>query len=104
MVSDTTDRHRTAFTQSVDLLEGTTTGVSASDRSKTVRALADDSKGIECFQRPGHVFPLVASEGGLKKRQGHTEAAVELCRLAGLKEVACLSEIALKNGEMVSYF
>ncbi|MEY3926049.1 MAG: hypothetical protein RIQ63_1400, partial [Actinomycetota bacterium] len=75
MVDHTTESHRTAFTVSVDLLEGTTTGISAADRAATLRALADPTMTHSAFARPGHIFPLRAREGGVLKRAGHTEAA-----------------------------
>src|SRR5277367_6398682 len=78
----------TAFTVSVDVRHGLTTGISAEERSNTVRALANGNAGANDFVRPGHVFPLVAKEGGVLMRSGHTEAAVDLCKLAGLAPVA----------------
>ena len=74
----------TAFTVTVDVKHGLTTGISAEQRSNTVRALANGNMGANDFVRPGHVFPLVAKDGGVLMRSGHTEAAVDLCRLAGL--------------------
>ena len=82
----------TAFTVSVDLREGTTTGISAGDRARTIRALADDAVGPEEFNRPGHIFPLQARSGGVLKRAGHTEAAVDLARLAGRSPAGVLCE------------
>ncbi len=73
----------TAFTISVDYRQGLTTGISAEERCSTVRALANPNVGADDFVRPGHIFPLVAKEGGVMIRSGHTEAAVDLCRLAG---------------------
>lgn len=93
MVSQNTESQRTAFTVSVDLKKGTTTGISAEDRTKTVAALADSSLSAEDFCRPGHIFPLRAREGGVLKRAGHTEAAIDLARLAGLEPVGVLCEI-----------
>lgn len=93
MVSHNTESHRTAFTISVDLLEGTTTGISASDRSKTIRALANPASSAGDFRRPGHIFPLQAREGGVLKRAGHTEASVDLALLADLEPVSVLCEI-----------
>ena len=78
------DPRHTAFTQSVDVMEGTTTGVSAYDRALTIQALADDSSILDDFYSPGHVFPLIARPGGVLERPGHTEATVDLVRLAGL--------------------
>ena len=93
MVDDNTESHRTAFTVSVDLRESTTTGISASDRSATLRALADPGVQAAEFARPGHVFPLRARVGGVLKRAGHTEAAVDLMRLAGCRPAGVLCEI-----------
>ncbi len=80
----------TAFTVSVDVRHGLTTGISAEERTNTVRALANGNSGAADFVRPGHVFPLVAKEGGVLMRSGHTEACVDLCRLAGLPPVGVL--------------
>lgn len=93
MVSHNTESHRTAFTVSVDLMEGTTTGISAEDRTRTICALASPLSSAEEFRRPGHIFPLRAREGGVLKRAGHTEAAVDFAILAGLEPVAVLCEI-----------
>ena len=87
MVSDNDDPHATAFTVSVDYKHGTTTGISADDRNSTVRGLANPNSGAGDFSRPGHVFPLVAKEGGVLIRSGHTEAAVDLCKLSGLRKL-----------------
>ena len=100
MVEHNTESHRTAFTVSVDLLEGTTTGISASDRAATLRALADPQVGHAAFARPGHIFPLRAREGGVLKRAGHTEAAVDLARLAGLQPAGIICEIQNDDGTM----
>jgi 3,4-dihydroxy 2-butanone 4-phosphate synthase/GTP cyclohydrolase II len=100
MVDHNTESHRTAFTISVDLLEGTTTGISASDRAATIRALANPSVGYEAFARPGHVFPLRAREGGVLKRAGHTEAAVDLARMAGCEPAGVICEIQNDDGTM----
>jgi 3,4-dihydroxy 2-butanone 4-phosphate synthase/3,4-dihydroxy 2-butanone 4-phosphate synthase/GTP cyclohydrolase II len=94
------DRHGTAFHVPVDLAEGTTTGVSALDRSATVRRLADPASRPGDFLRPGHVFPLRARDGLLAERGGHTEAAVALCRAAGLPPVAALCEVMGADGRM----
>ncbi|CAI5467227.1 unnamed protein product [Closterium sp. Yama58-4] len=91
---------RTAFTVSVDLKLGTTTGISASDRAKTVRAMADYSSEPSDFRKPGHIFPLRSREGGVLKRAGHTEAAVDLSVLAGLPPVGVLCEIVNDDGTM----
>lgn len=86
MVETNTDNHETAFTVSVDYV-GTTTGISAAERSMTaMRCVAEDARP-EDFRRPGHMFPLLAKKNGVLERNGHTEATVDLCRLAGLKNV-----------------
>ena len=90
----------TPFTVTVDKLEGCTTGVSAEDRAATIRALADPASRPETFGRPGHINPLYAQERGVLKRAGHTEAAVDLARLAGLQPVAALIEIMNEDGTM----
>jgi 3,4-dihydroxy 2-butanone 4-phosphate synthase/GTP cyclohydrolase II len=100
MVDHNTESHRTAFTVSVDLLEGTSTGISAADRALTIRALADRSVSYQAFARPGHVFPLRAREGGVLKRAGHTEASVDLARLAGCVPAGVLCEIQNDDGTM----
>ena len=100
MVDHNTESHRTAFTVSVDLLEGTTTGISASDRAATLRALADPSVTHSAFARPGHIFPLRAREGGVLKRAGHTEAAVDLARMAGCEPAGIICEIQNDDGTM----
>jgi 3,4-dihydroxy-2-butanone 4-phosphate synthase len=100
MVDNNTESHRTAFTISVDLLEGTSTGISASDRAATLRALADPKISHSAFARPGHIFPLRAREGGVLKRAGHTEAAVDLARLAGLQPAGIICEIQNDDGTM----
>ena len=99
MVSDNTDSHGTAFTVTVDAA-GTSTGVSAADRALTVRALADAATVPASLKRPGHVFPLVAREGGVLVRAGHTEAAVDLTTLAGLSGVGVIGEIVDEDGSM----
>ena len=98
MISNNTDRHQTAFTISVDYINGTTTGISSSDRTKTIRAMCADEVKPGDFQRPGHIFPLRANINGLKERQGHTEASIELMKLANLKEVAVISELLNDDG------
>ena len=100
MVDHNTESHRTAFTVSVDLLEGTSTGISAADRALTIRALANPDISYEAFARPGHVFPLRAREGGVLKRAGHTEAAVDLARLAGCIPAGVICEIQNDDGTM----
>jgi 3,4-dihydroxy 2-butanone 4-phosphate synthase/GTP cyclohydrolase II len=93
MVSDNRESHRTAFTVSVDVATGITTGISASDRARTVRALADPHAVASDFVRPGHIFPLRGRPGGVLERPGHTEAGVDLARLAGLQPAAILCEV-----------
>jgi 3,4-dihydroxy 2-butanone 4-phosphate synthase/GTP cyclohydrolase II len=100
MVQENTESHRTAFTDSVDLIDGTSTGISAADRAATLRALADPSRTYTDFARPGHIFPLRAREGGVLKRAGHTEAAVDLARLAGCVPVGVICEITNDDGTM----
>jgi 3,4-dihydroxy 2-butanone 4-phosphate synthase/GTP cyclohydrolase II len=95
-----TSSFQTPFTISVDLLEGNTTGISCTERARTLKALADDSFTAKSFSRPGHIFPLVARSGGVLERQGHTEAAVDLARLAGLKPAAVICEVLKGDGEM----
>ena len=100
MVSQNTESHRTAFTVSVDYMKGTSTGISAGDRSKTVLALMDEKVNPRHFARPGHIFPLRAMDGGVLQRAGHTEAAVDLARLAGLKPAGVICEVVKDDGEM----
>jgi 3,4-dihydroxy 2-butanone 4-phosphate synthase/GTP cyclohydrolase II len=100
MVPLNSESHRTAFTVSVDLRSGTTTGVSSGDRAATIRALADPDSKPGDFARPGHIFPLRARRGGVLVRAGHTEAAVDLCRLAGLKRSGVLCEVMNEDGTM----
>lgn len=100
MTEDNTDNHGTAFTVSVDSFEGTTTGISVLDRLKTIKDLADDSMKEGSFRKPGHIFPLIAKENGVLERKGHTEAAVDLSRLAGFKEVGVIIEILNDDGKM----
>ncbi len=100
MVEHNTESHRTAFTISVDLIGGTTTGISAADRAATLRALADPAVGFTDFARPGHIFPLRAREGGVLKRAGHTEAAVDLARMAGCEPAGIICEITNDDGSM----
>jgi 3,4-dihydroxy 2-butanone 4-phosphate synthase/GTP cyclohydrolase II len=91
----------TNFTVSIDVAHGTTTGISAEERNNTVRALANANVGAGDFVRPGHVFPLIAREGGVLMRSGHTEAAVDLCRLAGLPHVGVLAELMNDDGTVM---
>ena len=100
MVADNDAPHGTAFTVSVDFRHATTTGISAEERCSTVRALANPNSGAGDFVRPGHVFPLIAREGGVLMRSGHTEACVDLCRLAGLKPVGVLAELVNDDGSV----
>ena len=100
MVEKNSESHRTAFTVSVDLMSGTTTGVSSGDRAATIRALADANAKAADFARPGHIFPLRARRGGVLVRTGHTEAAVDLCRLAGLQPVGVICEVMNEDGSM----
>src|SRR5690606_33756964 len=93
MVTHSTDPHGTAFTVSVDAKNGTTTGISAEDRAVTAQLLANPCAKSSDFRRPGHMFPLIARKGGVLKRAGHTEAAVDLARLAGLEPVGVICEI-----------
>ena len=101
MVSDNTSLHATPFTVSIDLLgQGCTTGISASDRAKTVQALVNPATLPEDFGRPGHIFPLRAKKGGVLRRTGHTEATVDLSRIAGFSEAGVLVEIMNEDGSM----
>ena len=99
MVAQNTDNHQTAFTVSIDAAE-TTTGISAEERSMTALACVRDGARPQDFRRPGHMFPLQARPGGVLQRAGHTEAVVDLCRLAGLKEVGLCCEIMRDDGRM----
>ena len=99
MVAKNTDNHETAFTVSIDHVS-TSTGISAFDRSATAIALASDDAKPKDFRRPGHMFPLIAVKNGVFSRQGHTEATVDLCRLAGLKEAGLCCEIMSADGHM----
>jgi 3,4-dihydroxy 2-butanone 4-phosphate synthase / GTP cyclohydrolase II len=100
MVDSNTSLHETPFTVSVDFTHGTTTGVSAADRAATVRALASPGTKPADLARPGHIFPLRALDGGVLRRTGHTEAVVDLCKLAGLTPVGALCEIMNEDGTM----
>ncbi len=99
MVYDNSDPKQTAFTVSIDSVKATT-GISAAERSMTIKDLCEESLSEQSFTRPGHIFPLIGKEGGVLKRAGHTEASIDLCRLAGLKEVGVICEIIGENGEM----
>jgi 3,4-dihydroxy 2-butanone 4-phosphate synthase/GTP cyclohydrolase II len=98
MVADNDAPLGTAFTVSVDFRHGLTTGISGEERCNTVRALANPNAGPADFVRPGHIFPLIAREGGVLMRSGHTEAAVDLCRLANLEPVGVLAELVNDDG------
>jgi 3,4-dihydroxy 2-butanone 4-phosphate synthase/GTP cyclohydrolase II len=100
MTRRNTEGHKTAFTISVDAAHGTTTGISAADRAITIRLLADPTAHADAFVRPGHVFPLRAAPDGVLRRAGHTEAAIDLTRLAGLPEAAVICEIINDDGTM----
>jgi 3,4-dihydroxy 2-butanone 4-phosphate synthase / GTP cyclohydrolase II len=100
MVPLNSESQRTAFTVSVDARTGITTGVSSTDRAATIRALADPGSTAADFARPGHIFPLRSRRGGVLVRAGHTEAAVDLCRLAGLRPVGVLCEVMNDDGTM----
>jgi 3,4-dihydroxy 2-butanone 4-phosphate synthase/GTP cyclohydrolase II len=101
MVGHNTSSHETNFTVSVDLIgHGCTTGISASDRSRTILALIDDKIRPEDFGRPGHIFPLIAKDGGVLRRAGHTEAAIDLPVLAGFEPAGVICEIMKEDGEM----
>ncbi len=109
MVADNDSAHTTAFTVSVDFKHGTTTGISADDRTLTVRNLANGNVGASDFTRPGHIFPLIAREGGVLMRSGHTEAAGDLCKLAGLPPGGVICELVnddgtVKRGPQVTAF
>ncbi|MBB4077143.1 3,4-dihydroxy 2-butanone 4-phosphate synthase/GTP cyclohydrolase II [Bartonella fuyuanensis] len=109
MVRDNNSAHGTQFTVTVDLKHGITTGISARDRALTVRKLASSDAGPNNFVRPGHIFPLIAHEGGVLLRSGHTEAAVDLCKLAGLPLVGVIGELvnddgSVKHGDQITEF
>ncbi len=99
MVEDSTDPLRTAFTVSVDAIE-TGTGISASERALTIQQLANPSSSASSFKRPGHMFPLIGKQGGVLVRPGHTEAAIDLCKLAKLQPVGVICEILNPDGTM----
>ena len=103
MVERNTESHHTAFTDTVDAAVGVSTGISAADRAHTLRLLVDPATRPADLARPGHIFPLRARPGGVLIRQGHTEASVDLCRLAGLSEVAVISEITNDDGTMARF-
>ncbi|GAA2145987.1 hypothetical protein GCM10009825_39150 [Arthrobacter humicola] len=101
MVAVNEDAKGTAYTVSCDAAVGVSTGISATDRALTARILADPQSQPKSLTRPGHVFPLRAVKGGVRERPGHTEAAVDLCRLAGLEPVGVIAELVYDNGEMM---
>ena len=101
MVSSNDAPLGTAFTITVDVKHGLTTGISAEQRTNTVRALANGNMGAADFVRPGHVFPLIAKDGGVLMRSGHTEAAVDLCKLADLPPVGVICELANDDGTVM---
>jgi 3,4-dihydroxy 2-butanone 4-phosphate synthase/GTP cyclohydrolase II len=101
MVAHNTERHGTAFTVSVDAREGITTGISSADRARTIQLLVDPATRPQDLVRPGHVFPLTARPGGVLRRPGHTEAAVDLARMAGLQPAGVICEIAHPDGTMM---
>lgn len=100
MVSDNTDKHQTAFTVSIDASHGITTGISAQDRAYTLNVLADDDAMAEDFNKPGHIFPLRAADGGVIERPGHTEATIDILKIAGLKPAGVICEILKDDGTM----
>ncbi|AJT40812.1 3,4-dihydroxy-2-butanone-4-phosphate synthase [Psychromicrobium lacuslunae] len=101
MTQSNQDAKGTAYTVSCDARGVTSTGISASDRAVTAKYLADPTKQAENFSRPGHIFPLRAVAGGVRQRPGHTEAAIELARLAGCEPVGVISEVVRDDGEMM---
>jgi 3,4-dihydroxy 2-butanone 4-phosphate synthase/GTP cyclohydrolase II len=101
MVAENDSAHTTAFTVTVDFKHGTTTGISADDRTLTVRNLANPNVGPSDFVRPGHIFPLIAREGGVLMRSGHTEAAVDLCKLADLPPIGVICELVNDDGSVM---
>jgi 3,4-dihydroxy 2-butanone 4-phosphate synthase/GTP cyclohydrolase II len=100
MTQKNRETHKTAFTISIDAAEGISTGISAADRAHTIRLLADPKTQAEAFVQPGHIFPLEGKEGGVLRRAGHTEAAVDLARMAGLPPAAVICEIMHEDGTM----
>lgn len=101
MVAHNDSAHSTAFTVSIDYKPGMTTGISADERTATCRALANPNAGAADFARPGHIFPLIANDGGVLMRSGHTEAAIDLCRLASLPTVGVISELMNDDGTVM---
>lgn len=103
MVADNQDPKKTAYTVTVDAASGVTTGISAADRARTLQVLADPDSVTTDLIRPGHVIPLRARPGGVLERPGHTEAAVDLCSLAGVPEVGVIAELVAENGSMMTF-
>ena len=101
MEQKNTSLHETNFTVSIDAVNDTTTGISAQDRSKTIRLMVDENSKPEDFARPGHIFPILAKDGGILRRSGHTEASLELAELAGFKSSGVLCEIMAEDGTML---
>jgi 3,4-dihydroxy 2-butanone 4-phosphate synthase/GTP cyclohydrolase II len=101
MVRKNEEKMHCKFTVSVDLKEGITTGISAEDRAKTIRALADDLMVEQDFVSPGHIFPIIAEPAGLQVRQGHTESTLELMKMAHLKPVGVICEMIREDGQMM---
>ena len=101
MVKRNEDNHTTAFTVTVDVIAGRSTGISAEERANTLRALADENSVATDFARPGHVFPLVSVPGGLHERRGHTEASIALCELTNSNKAGVLSELVNDDGTMM---
>src|SRR2546423_152886 len=100
MVHENTESHQTAFTISVDYRHGDFTGISAEDRARTIKALIDPQTKPEGLRRPGHIFPLRYCEGGILKRSGHTEASVDLMRMAGLYPAGVICELVNDDGSV----
>ncbi|HBA53494.1 MAG TPA: 3,4-dihydroxy-2-butanone-4-phosphate synthase, partial [Syntrophorhabdus aromaticivorans] len=100
MVTDNTSPYNTAFTVSIEAKRGVTTGISAHDRARTVQVAIDDASSPDDLSKPGHIFPLIARKGGVLRRVGHTEASVDLARLAGLKSAGVICEIMGEDGRM----
>ena len=100
MVEANSATHETAFTVSIDAKLGITTGISAADRAHTIKLLVDETTSASDFSRPGHIFPLIAKDGGVLTRRGHTEAAVDIAKLAGFKSAGVICEILKEDGEM----
>lgn len=100
LINKPTDKFQTPFTVSIDAKQGVSTGVSASDRAKTIQTLCNENAGEDSFNKPGHLFPLLAKEGGVLERAGHTEATIDLLKFANLKRVGVICEVMLENGEM----